>query len=189
MFTFALICFGFQPHFRCTLLMKTEMWKGLSEVIQSKGGSAKPTSLLTFIENKGDCTFSLHNLLQHLTVPETEKFLPKGCIRAVQLQTHYLKFSLHWTRRTNYFLFLFNVLSYLKMITISPLSLLFILSNSVSFSVSWQAIPCSEPCCSPPNLLQIHLKCLRPGILIQLVLANAEQGGKTNPGFAVCTPV
>lgn len=152
-------------------------------------GYTKPTSLLTFIENKGNCTSSLHNLLQHLTVPETEKVLPKGCIRSVLLHTPYLKFSLHWTRRTNYFLSLFNILSYLKIIIVSPLSLLFILSNSVSFNVSWQTVPCSEPCCSTLDLLQTHLKCLRPDILIQLVLANAKQGGKTNPCFAVSTPV
>lgn len=165
------------------------MWKGLSEVIESKVGSTKPTSLLTFIENKGDCTSSLHNLLQHLTVPEIEKFLPRGCIRSVLLQTHYQKFSLHWTRRTNYFLFLFNILSYLKIIIASPFSRLFILSNSVSFSVSWQAVPRIEPCCSPLNLLQILLKCLRPDVLSQLVLASAEQGGKASPCFAVCNPV
>ena len=127
-------------------------------------------------ENKGDCTSTLHNLLQHLTVPEMiEKFVLKGCIRSVQLQIYYLKFLLWWTRRTNFFLFLFNILSYLKII-VSPLSLLVVLSNSASFSVSWQAVTCSEPCCSPLNLLQIHLKCLRSDTLIQLFLGNAEQG-------------
>lgn len=144
---------------------------------------------MTFVENKDNCTSSLQDLLQLLTARKIEKFLPRGCIRSLLLQTHYLKFSLHWTRRTNNFLFLFNNLSYLEIIITSPIIHLFIQSNSVPFSVPWEAAPCCETCCSPLNLLQIHLECLKTAILIQLALVNAEQGGKTNPCFAGCTPV
>lgn len=126
--------------------MKRYMWKGLSEVIWSKAGYSKFTSLLAFIENKGNSTSSLHNTLQYLIFLAAGKCLPMGCIRSVLLQPHYSKLSLHWRKRTNYFLSLFNSFSYLKIIIVSPLSLLFILSKTVSFSVSWQVVSCSGPC-------------------------------------------
>lgn len=129
--------------------MKRYMWKGLSEVMWSKAGYSKFTSLLTFIENKGDSTSSLHNTLQYLILPAAEKCLPMGCIRSVLLQTHYSKLSLRWRKRTNYFLLLFNSFSYFKIIILSHLVLLFILSKTVSFSVSWQVVSCSGPCWIP----------------------------------------
>lgn len=88
-------------------------------------------------------------------------------------------------KKKNLFIFTFQQLLIFEDYKHTPWAFL---SNSVSSSVPWQAIPCSEPCCSPLNLPQIHLKYLRPAILIQLPLDRASYGGKTNSCFAASTP-